>query len=146
MHGQIHAMQRMSESMGTMAEHMKTNLERVLSERGTIWVDSRTHTLVVTDVQEHVDDALALVETLDRQTPQVMIESRIVEASRQFLRDLGVQLGANYTKVTDRNFPSTIGIGGGVSSPSEDGTSAGNFLVDLPAESEPDRVGRLASR
>jgi type IV pilus assembly protein PilQ len=60
-----------------------------------------------------------------------MIESRIVEASRQFLRELGVQLGARVVKTTDRNFPSTIAIDGGVTS--GDGTSAGNFLVDLPA-------------
>ncbi|MDH3598773.1 MAG: type IV pilus secretin PilQ [Candidatus Tectomicrobia bacterium] len=112
---------------------LKTNLERVLSGRGSIWVDTRTHTLVLTDVQVHVDKALALVKTLDRQTPQVMIESRIVEASRQFLRELGVQLGTRVVKTTDRNFPSTIAIDGGVSSASADGTSAGNFLVDLPA-------------
>jgi len=112
---------------------LKTNLERVLSNRGSIWVDTRTHTLVLTDVQEHVNQALELVKTLDRQTPQVMIESRIVEASRQFLRELGVQLGARVVKTTDRNFPSTIAVGGDVSSNSADGTSAGNFLVDLPA-------------
>ena len=112
---------------------LKTNLERVLSSRGSIWVDTRTHTLVVTDVQEHLNQALKLIETLDRQTPQVMIESRIVEASRQFLRELGVQLGARAVKTTDRNFPSTIAIDGGVEGTSADGTSAGNFLVDLPA-------------
>jgi type IV pilus assembly protein PilQ len=112
---------------------LKTNLERVLSSRGSIWVDTRTHTLVLTDVQEQVTQALELVKTLDRQTPQVMIESRIVEASRQFLRELGVQLGTRVVQTTDRNFPSTIAIGGDVSSTGGDGTSAGNFLVDLPA-------------
>lgn len=112
---------------------LKANLERVLSNRGSIWVDTRTHTLVLTDVQVHVNQALELVKTLDRQTPQVMIESRIVEASRQFLRELGVQLGARVVKTTDSNFPSTIAVGGDVSSSSADGTSAGNFLVDLPA-------------
>jgi type IV pilus assembly protein PilQ len=110
---------------------LKTNLERVLSSRGSIWIDTRTHTLVLTDVQEQVNQAMELVKTLDRQTPQVMIESRIVEASRQFLRELGVQLGAKVVKTTDSNFPSTIAVGGDV--PSSDGTSAGNFLVDLPA-------------
>jgi len=111
---------------------LKANLERVLSSRGSIWVDTRTHTLVLTDVQEQINQALELVKTLDRQTPQVMIESRIVEASRQFLRELGVQLGARVVKTTDSNFPSTIAVGGDVQS-SSDGTSAGNFLVDLPA-------------
>jgi type IV pilus assembly protein PilQ len=70
---------------------------------------------------------LALVETLDRQTSQVMIETRIVEATRNFLRDLGIQLGATYTKVTDITFPNRIGVTGSAS------PEAGNFLVDLPA-------------
>lgn len=107
---------------------LQTNLERLLSERGSIWIDTRTNTMIVTDVKENVDDVLALVETLDRQTPQVMIESRIVEASRNFLKELGVRLGSRLTKTTDNDFPSTIDIDGGI--PSAD---AGNFLVDLPA-------------
>ncbi len=107
---------------------LKTNLERLLSERGSIWIDTRTNTMIVTDVKENVDDVLALVETLDRQTSQVMIESRIVEASRNFLKELGVRLGSRFTKTTDNNFPSTIAVDGGI-----DRGDAGNFLVDLPA-------------
>jgi type IV pilus assembly protein PilQ len=66
---------------------LKTNLERLLSARGSIWIDTRTNTMIVKDVKVNVNNALALVETLDRQTSQVMIESRIVEASRNFLKE-----------------------------------------------------------
>lgn len=110
------------------AAELKTNLERILSGRGSIWIDTRTNTMIVKDVKENVNSALALVETLDRQTPQVMIESRIVEASRNFLKQLGVRLGSRYTQTTDNNFPSTISVDGGIAS-----GDAGNFLVDLPA-------------
>jgi type IV pilus assembly protein PilQ len=109
-------------------EELKTNLERVLSSRGSLWIDSRTNTMIVTDVKENVKHVMDLIETLDRQTPQVMIESRIVEASRNFLKELGVRLGARFAQTTDNNFPSTVAVGGGVA----DG-DAGNFLVDLPA-------------
>ena len=109
-------------------EELRTNLERVLSERGSIWIDTRTNTMIVKDVKEKINSVLRLVETLDRQTPQVMIESRIVEASRNFIKELGVRLGGRYVQTTDNNFPSTIAVGGGVS-----GGDAGNFLVDLPA-------------
>lgn len=109
------------------ADELKTNLEKLLSERGSIFVDGRTNTMIVTDTQRRIDDMLALVKTLDRQTPQVMIESRIVEASRNFLRDLGIQLGGGTTQTTNRNFPSTVTVEGGVASDN------GNFLVDLPA-------------
>jgi type IV pilus assembly protein PilQ len=109
------------------ADDLKANLEKLLSERGSIFVDARTNTMIVTDTQRRIDDMLALVKTLDRQTPQVMIESRIVEASRNFLRDLGIQLGGGTTQTTNRNFPSTVTVNGGVA------TDNGNFLVDLPA-------------
>ncbi|ETW94464.1 MAG: hypothetical protein ETSY1_34720 [Candidatus Entotheonella factor] len=110
-------------------EELKSNLERLLSERGSIWIDTRTNTMIVTDVKENVNDVLALVETLDRQTPQVMIESRIVEANRNFLKQLGVRLGTRYTQVTDNNFPSTVTVDGGIAGAND----SGNFLVDLPA-------------
>ena len=108
------------------ASELRTNLERLLSNRGSILIDERTNTLIVTDTRRNLDDMLALVETLDRQTPQVMIEARIVETSRNFLHDLGVQLGAQYTQITDVRFPNRIDVGGSASTP-------GNFLVDLPA-------------
>jgi len=82
---------------------------------------------------------LALVETLDRPTPQVMIEARIVESSRNFTRELGVQLGLQFSQITDRVFPNRIDVGGGVSQPVvQPGGLArpsvpANFLLDLPA-------------
>lgn len=107
------------------ANQLKTNLERLLSDRGSIFIDERTNTLIITDTQESLDDVLGLLATLDRQTPQVVIEARIVETTRNFLRDLGVQLGFNYMDVTDREFPNRVGVTGSASD--------GNFLVDLPA-------------
>ena len=109
-------------------EELKTNLERVLSARGSLWIDTRTNTMIVTDVKDNVQQVMDLIATLDRQTPQVMIESRIVEASRNFLKELGVQLGSRFSHVTDNNFPSSIGVSGGIT-----GDDSGNFLVDLPA-------------
>jgi type IV pilus assembly protein PilQ len=108
------------------AKELKSNLERLLSDRGSLNIDTRTNTLIVTDTRERLDDVMALVGRLDRQTPQVMIESRIVETSRNFLRDLGIQLGARYANTTDVNFPNRVGVAGTAS-------DAGNFLVDLPA-------------
>jgi type IV pilus assembly protein PilQ len=110
------------------ATELKGNLDKLLSSRGSIIIDPRTNTMIITDTRKNLDDMLALVDTLDRQTSQVMIETRIVEASRNFLRDLGIQLGARYTKVTDVTFPNRIGVTGSAT-PGE----AGNFLVDLPA-------------
>lgn len=65
-----------------------------LSRRGSIEVDSRSNTLIITDVRENIDAVRQLVGLLDQPEPQVEIEARIVVASRNFSRDIGVQLAA----------------------------------------------------
>ena len=70
-------------------------ISRRLSRRGSIEVDGRSNTLIITDVRENIDSIRQLVTILDQPEPQVEIETRIVIASRNFSRDLGVQIAAN---------------------------------------------------
>jgi type IV pilus assembly protein PilQ len=65
----------------------------VLSQRGTIEVDERTNTLILTDLQDRLDTASNLIGTLDRPEPQVEIEARIVQTTREFARAIGVTWG-----------------------------------------------------
>jgi len=65
----------------------------VLSQRGTIEVDERTNTLILTDLQDRLDTASGLIGTLDRPEPQVEIEARIVQTTREFARAIGVTWG-----------------------------------------------------
>lgn len=67
-------------------------IKRRLSRRGAIEVDTRSNTLIVTDVRENIDAVRQLVALLDQPEPQVEIEARIVVATRNFSRDLGVSL------------------------------------------------------
>ena len=69
-------------------------VKKRLSKRGAVEVDSRSNTLIITDVRENIDAIRQLVILLDQPEPQVEIEARIVIASRNFSRDLGVQLSA----------------------------------------------------
>ena len=69
-------------------------IKRRLSRRGAVEVDGRSNTLIITDVRENIDAIRQLVTLLDQPEPQVEIEARIVVATRNFSRDLGVQLGA----------------------------------------------------
>ena len=119
------------------AKDLRPNLEKLLSRRGTIIIDARTNTMIITDTQASLDAVLSLIEKLDRPTPQVMIEARIVESSRTFLRELGVQLGLAYSQITDRTFPNRIDVRGGVPATNTGGlappTAPANFLLDLPA-------------
>jgi type IV pilus assembly protein PilQ len=69
-------------------------IKRRLSTRGSIEVDARSNTLIITDVRENIEAVRRLIHLLDQPEPQVEIETRIVVANRSFSRDLGVQLSA----------------------------------------------------
>ena len=68
-------------------------IKRRLSRRGSVEVDGRSNTLIITDVKENIEAIRQLVAILDQPEPQVEIETRIVIAQRNFSRDLGAQLG-----------------------------------------------------
>lgn len=114
----------------------------VLSSRGSVSVDSRNNMLVVTDIYSHLETAQALAAQLDNQTPQILIEARIVETNDQFRRQLGIQWGGDYLadqsigNATGLLFPSTVGIAGGATdgqTPTAGGSSQPNYAVNLPA-------------
>jgi type IV pilus assembly protein PilQ len=65
----------------------------VLSQRGSTQTDVRSNTLIITDLPERLVRAADLINTLDRPEPQVEIEARIVQTSRDFARRLGIQWG-----------------------------------------------------
>jgi type IV pilus assembly protein PilQ len=67
----------------------------LLSSRGTLSVDERTNVLIVRDVTTSLNQIEQLVRSLDTQTPQVLVEARIVEATSTFSRDVGIQWGGD---------------------------------------------------
>jgi type IV pilus assembly protein PilQ len=112
----------------------------VLSERGSVSVDDRTNVLIVKDIQENLAKAEGLVRNLDTEIPQVLIESRIVEASSNFTKALGVQWGGNASATqatanpTGLIFPNNVAAAGGITGGQTTGTAAApNYAVSLPA-------------
>ena len=65
----------------------------LLSDRGSVAIDTRTNTLLITDVPERIEEIQKLVRDLDRPVRQVQIESRIVVANSEFGHELGVRFG-----------------------------------------------------
>ncbi len=100
---------------------------RLLSARGSISVDKRTSSMVVKDVPSVFPQIENLLATLDRPTPQVLIEARIVEIDTNDERDLGIQWGFGYKA------PSTLSQFGGLSGLGTGTFSGSNYIVDLPA-------------
>lgn len=67
--------------------------ESLLSSRGTISVDARTNTLIINDTAQNIDKVRKMVDLLDIAVKQVMVEARIVRASTEFSKQMGVKWG-----------------------------------------------------
>ena len=92
------------------ASEIKKLLEegKILSERGTLLVDTATNTLFVRDIPESANRIRGFMAQADAPVRQVMLEARIVEANDNFSRDLGVKL--NFARVLpDENTASNPG-------------------------------------
>jgi type IV pilus assembly protein PilQ len=101
------------------ADQLKPLLVKsALSQRGTIEVDARSNTLIISDLQASLDKAASLISTLDRPQPQVEIEARIVITNKSFRREIGAKLGlggemsARLGNTTPLAFPNNVLLGG----------------------------------
>lgn len=113
----------------------------LLSERGTVTVDERTNTLIVQDTADNLAQIRQLVARLDVPVRQVLIESRIVIASDDFSKDLGVRFGVAVDKYYDNGDNYTF-FGGSNSGYTDfggahvgwkpDGGDESGLIVDLP--------------
>lgn len=100
------------------ASEITALVETVLSERGAVAFDERSNQLVVKDVSKGLKNVTELIKKIDLRTPQILLETQIVEASRSLSRELGSELGFQYIQSpatgngTGLNFPSAISVGG----------------------------------
>jgi type IV pilus secretin PilQ/predicted competence protein len=77
----------------------------MLSPRGSLTVDQRTNSLIVRDVPDNLAKIKEFIEKVDRPTPSIQIEARLVEMSRQDARSLGVIWGGLWTPRNSGNGP-----------------------------------------
>ncbi|MCH7332347.1 type IV pilus secretin PilQ [Acinetobacter modestus] len=78
-------------------------LESLLSSRGSAVADTRTNTLIVNDTAVNIDKIRKLIDLLDVSVKQVMIEARIVSASTDFTKEMGVKWGILSQGITSNN-------------------------------------------
>jgi len=74
--------------------------QTVLSKRGSVVFDDRSNKLFVTDVGSRLDDIRRLIKEIDIAKRQVLIEARIVEATTDFSRNLGIRFGYHDNSTT----------------------------------------------
>jgi type IV pilus assembly protein PilQ len=136
-----------------------------LSPRGQIITDARTNTMIVTDLALNLEKTKGLIADLDRATPQVEIEARIVVTSRTFLQQYGIQWGflnqqtPVFGNTTGLAFPNSIIVNGAgvpssgglpadqtaggsiLASPQGIGPGARGYAVNLPASAFNSAIG-----
>lgn len=133
-------------------DQTKTDKLNMLTERGTAVVDSRTNTLIVRETAKRLDEIKKMIRKLDIPVRQVMIESRVVIASNNYARELGVRFGV--AKMADVGSGKSFALGGaGTRSfsnaqPDEDGNigEISDTIVDLAASNPYGSLGMTLAR
>ncbi len=139
------------------AAELVGHLRGLLTNRSHVSVDKRTNIIIVQDVERSVIKAKKLIASLDGQTPQVLIQTRIVEATTDFVREIGVRWGGLYYadaahgNPTGLSFPNSVMVTGPVTTGQQTASAAtqavgssaaggtittipnANYLVNLPA-------------
>ena len=75
----------------------------LVSDRGSVVVDERTNSIIITDTATKLAEIRDLIERVDVPIRQVMIEARIVIASTNLDEELGIEWGGGYIGVDSSN-------------------------------------------
>lgn len=78
-----------------------TDIEKIVNEyiskdRGGLQADERTNSLIVSDTIESIERIKKIIETLDTQTPQILIEAKIIEATENYAKNIGLTNGVRF--------------------------------------------------
>jgi len=115
-----------------------------LSNRGSVSHDERTNTLILQDTATRLAEIRSLIQELDEPSRQVLIESRIVIATDDFSKALGVRFGYSGNQDLGSGYGAVVGgkVGGTTTFREDtaftsDNTAVGegegeNFIVSLP--------------
>ncbi|MET0046627.1 MAG: type IV pilus secretin PilQ [Sedimenticola sp.] len=140
---------------------LKSEENQLMSpERGNVTVDVRTNTLLVRDTAAKLEDIRRMISKLDIPVRQVLIESRVVVANDDFLKDMGVRLGFSRANSLSENGPDILIAGGqpghldgtyaldtgqfmGVNAGIDNTGGSESLLVNLPATAAATRGGGL---
>jgi type IV pilus assembly protein PilQ len=99
------------------ANELKNGVQSVLSKRGTVEVDSRTNSLIITDIESKIADAEAMAEQLDTKTPQIEITAKLIDIDVAALRELGVTWGVANLDINHLTTPDPATFLGGTGPP-----------------------------
>ena len=115
-------------------------------QRGSIQLDNRTQQLIVKDTIEVIERMKKIIETLDTQTPQILIEGRVVEAEENYSLRAGLTNGlqASYDPFTNSGSLDGFAGTGAFEVSSAPSASATSFL-SIGGDANPFSIGRFTN-
>ena len=131
-----------------LAKLLEGAQSHLLSPRGSVRVDERTNTLLIRDTEAQLEDIRTALQELDRPAEQVLIESRIVIASDDFTKDLGVKLGIQNVPGDQNGWE--VGVSGSIANantalggttPGLTSTDQSRLAVNLPSSNTAGTLG-----
>ncbi len=125
-----------------------TQRMRMLSDRGSLTVDERTNKLIIQDVAENLEAIAAVVEELDVAVRQVLVESRVVLASNDFSKELGVRFGISRGVRPGATSGSSYGLSGTLegADTARVGTNVPTLTERLNVDLRPTQLAATAGR
>ncbi|MCI0414830.1 type IV pilus secretin PilQ [bacterium] len=135
------------------AQQVDAIVKRLLTKKGSSIVDVRTNTLIITDIDTNIDSVISLIDTLDSRTSQVVIETRIVETTKNFSQGFGIQWGfrgivdPSFGNNTTLQFPNNMLIGGNAirATSGITGNPLSGYAVNLPSSQAPNSAILLSA-
>ena len=107
------------------------DVARIKTLRGKISTHPQTNSVIITDVPQNIPHLTLIIQDLDKPIRQVLIEAKIVETKKRYLKNLGIQWGGYYATrargTAGGKFPTVI-VGGGL--------GGNNYAVNLPTSEE----------
>ncbi len=99
------------------AEEVRSAMKNMMSPRGSVEVEPRTNSLVVTDIPSVLDMVTEMARKLDSRTPQVHIDALLLDIDTRIGRELGIQWGVNDFKGSGSNISGDLSVDAGVENP-----------------------------
>ncbi|MGA1796453.1 MAG: type IV pilus secretin PilQ [bacterium] len=115
-------------------QEMGKNVQSMLSAAGKVEINTKTNSLIISDLPENLGQIRQLVESIDQPSRQVLIEARVVETTKGFSRALGIQWGGTYYDGTTRIMgTASVSTGDGTTATTTAATTTEEpFAVNLP--------------
>ncbi len=92
------------------ADELKTVVDAMRTGRGSVEIDERTNSLIVTDIAPRLEELKYTLEDLDTETLQIEITAELVDVDATMSRQLGIAWGLSNLHSVDSNASGSVSM------------------------------------